>query len=120
MNVASCRINVYLLLIKENKLLMIRRKNTGFQDGMYSLPAGKLDQGETIAEALIREAKEEVGIDVCLNGAWHNNATILHRYSETGTMAIDFFIRLQEYKGTVQNMEENKCDDVSWFLLDIL
>lgn len=120
MEVASCRINVYLILIQGNKILMMRRKNTGFQDGMYGVPSGKLDQGETIAEALLREAKEEVGIMCVLNDAWHRNAYILHRYSGEGTVAMEFFIRLHSYTGVVQNREEEKCDDVAWFPVDDL
>lgn len=110
----KCRINVHLILINDGHILMIKRANTGFMDGMFSVPAGKLDQGETIHQALVRETKEEVGIDVSLDHTWMKHASILHRFSELGTVALDFFIRLHEFSGKPCNMEPKKCDEVTW------
>ncbi len=53
---------VYLILIKENKVLLLKRANTGYEDGNYSLVAGHMDGNETIKQAMIREATEEAGI----------------------------------------------------------
>ena len=55
---------VYLLLQHDNKILLARRANTGYQDGKYSLPAGHLDGDELATTGIIREAKEEIGIDL--------------------------------------------------------
>jgi len=52
----------YLVLIEDNKILLQRRFNTGYEDGKYSLVAGHVDEGETFTEAIIREVKEEAGI----------------------------------------------------------
>ncbi|MFQ6087067.1 MAG: NUDIX domain-containing protein, partial [Candidatus Bathyarchaeia archaeon] len=58
---------VYLVLTKDNKILLSRRYNTGFHDGEYSFPAGHLHgEDETLKQAMVREAKEEVGIEVDL------------------------------------------------------
>ena len=54
----------YLLLVRDTEVLLSRRFNTGYEDGNYSLPAGHVDKGESVADALVREAKEEIGIDV--------------------------------------------------------
>lgn len=56
--------SVYLILIKDNKILLLRRYNTGFMDGYYSFPAGHVEPNETLTQAMVREAKEEIGIDV--------------------------------------------------------
>lgn len=55
----------YLVLVRENKILLSRRFNTGFMDGMYSFPAGHLrDDYETLIEAVVREAREEIGVEI--------------------------------------------------------
>lgn len=58
--------SVYLILLKDNKILLLRRYNTGFRDGEYSFVAGHLDGNETLRQAMIREAKEEANIELDL------------------------------------------------------
>ena len=59
---ANFHITVGLVLIEDNKVLMMKRQNTGYMDGMYALVAGHVEVGESFKAAIIREAKEEVGI----------------------------------------------------------
>ena len=56
-------VGVYGLIIKENKILLIK-KNGGPYDGKYDLPGGTIEFNESIEDALVRELKEEVGIDI--------------------------------------------------------
>ncbi len=51
---------VYLLLIKENQILLLKRANTGYEDGKYSLVSGHMDGNETIKQAMIRESKKKL------------------------------------------------------------
>ncbi|MFX0124145.1 MAG: NUDIX domain-containing protein [Candidatus Hodarchaeota archaeon] len=52
------------LLISENgKIVLIQRKGDTYYD-FWALPGGTVDEGETVEEALIREMKEETGINV--------------------------------------------------------
>ena len=57
-------ISVQLLLEEDNNILLMKRKNTGYEDGKYCLPGGHVEAHEEIRKALIREIKEEIGIDV--------------------------------------------------------
>lgn len=55
------------VIIKDNKVLIIREAQTyegGVNPGKYDLPGGKVEKGETIEESLIRETKEESGLDI--------------------------------------------------------
>lgn len=52
-----------VLIEQEGRFLLIQEKKPEVY-GQWNLPAGKVDVGETIEEAAIREAKEECGYDV--------------------------------------------------------
>lgn len=107
---------VHLLLIKDGKLLMSRRFNTGYQDGKYSLPAGHVDANESCLEALIRETKEEIGLDLQPKNI--NFAHVVHRFEDRES--IDFFFSCEKWQGEPKNMEDNKCDRLAWFPLNEL
>lgn len=104
---------VYLLLRQEDKILLIRRYNTGYMDGKYSLPAGHLDGGESATRALVREAKEEIGIK--LKSKDLRFLHVLHRRAaERDHERVDFFFEASKWLGSVINAEPDKCDDLKW------
>lgn len=111
---------VYLLLRKGNQVLLLRRANTGYQDGKYSLIAGHLDGDELGTEAIAREAKEEAGIDV--DPANLRFVHVAHRLTRDtpGQERLDLFYELREWGGEIRNAEPQKCDDLSWFDIDNL
>jgi len=107
----------YLVLIRDGQILLIRRYQTGFQDGNYSMVAGHVDKGETFTKAIIREAEEEAGLK--LTAEQIRVAHIMHRKS-IDSERIDVFFVADSWKGEPCNREPNKCDDMSWFPLDNL
>ena len=110
----------YLVLTNEDgKVLLLRRYNTGFKDGQYSLVAGHVDEGENFTQALIREAKEEAGITVTPEQV--NICHVMHRKSDTdGSERVDVFCIVKNWQGEVENKEPHKCDELSWHDLDSL
>jgi len=58
----TLKVAVYVILVKEDKILLSRRFNTGWQDGNYGLPSGHLESNEMVVEAVLRETAEEIGI----------------------------------------------------------
>jgi len=107
-----------LLLIREGKVFLLRRANTGYEDGKYCFPAGHKEKGETPMQTAIREAKEEVGIEVS-----PKHLTMIHvMYRNCGADGERpaFFFHASEWIGEPKNMEPEKADDAKWFLLSEL
>lgn len=52
-------------IIKGNRVLLIKWGNTkGSWSGKWTVLGGKVEFGESIVDAVVREAKEETGLDV--------------------------------------------------------
>ena len=102
-------IAVYIILRDYNKrILLMRRKNTGFHDGLWSLPSGHVEKNESIQTAIIREAKEEINIRIIKKNL--KLKYIIHRKSTIDTY-IDCFFECNIWKNNVKNNEPQKCSD---------
>ena len=112
------RVAVYILLEKDAKVLLLRRFNTGWMDGYYTLPAGHVEGGESAMDAAIREAKEETGVDVQRQDLRFVHMS--HRYSTDIVEYIDIFFKASTWSGEPHTAEPDKSDDVSWFPIDAL
>jgi len=109
----------YLLLRQDKELLMLRRSNTGYMDGRYSLPAGHLEKGEPADLALIREAEEEIGVSIKRPDLNLRHVLQYPDINEEDERLILFF-ETRRWKGEPTNLEPQKCDDLRWFDLDKL
>jgi len=105
---------VYILLEKDGKILLGRRCNTGYQDGNYQVPAGHVEEEELPTEAIIRETKEEVNIDLVAENIELVHVGYRPKHDPTGDR-IDLFFKAKQWSGEVKNMEPEKCDDLNWF-----
>ncbi len=108
-----------MVLFRQSKVLLLRRAHTGFWDGSYSLPAGHVELGENFCGAMVREAFEEIGAILVPEDL--RVVHVMHRKSDTdGSERVDTFFVAEKWKGDIMNKEPEKCDDLSWFLLDEL
>jgi 8-oxo-dGTP pyrophosphatase MutT (NUDIX family) len=101
----------YLILIKEDQLLLLERKG-GWSAGMFSLVAGHIDGNETMKEAIVREAYEEVGIIIDQNDL--EIKCVMHRMSED-TEYFDIFIQATQWEGNPTNREPEKIGVLKFF-----
>ncbi|MFZ3031943.1 MAG: NUDIX domain-containing protein [Candidatus Moraniibacteriota bacterium] len=108
----------YILFLRDGKVLLSRRYQTGFEDGNYSLPAGHTEPGETFTTALIREIQEETGVTLTPENVTVSH--IMHRHSQYERSYVDVFYTAKNWTGTPENKEPEKCDDLSWFPIDNL
>lgn len=107
---------VHVFLFDADRVLLLRRFNTGFEDGNFSVPAGHLDGGETVLEATARELAEEIGVETQPSDL--QVVGVMHRKS--AAERIDFFVRATAWTGAPANREPDKCDLLAWFPLDDL
>ncbi len=109
----------YLILIRNGKILLTRRFCTGWMDGKYSFVAGHGESGETFIQCVIRESKEEAGIDVRPEDL--EVVHVMHRKSDGfENERVDVFVIAKKWSGEIKNMEPDKCDDLKWFDLENL
>jgi 8-oxo-dGTP diphosphatase len=116
-------VTVHLLFVRDGRILLLRRFNTGYADGQYSVPAGHLDGAETVRAAAAREAEEEVGVrieagELVFSSVMHRNEDDTQR-AGTGER-VDFFVRVPAWTGEPVNAEPGKCDDLRWVELTAL
>jgi ADP-ribose pyrophosphatase YjhB (NUDIX family) len=110
----------YLFLMREGKILLLRRFNTGYEDGNYSTAAGHVERGETFTQCVIREAQEEVGVGVRPEDIKVSHVMQRNSGTQENNERIEVFFTAEKWTGEIQNKEPEKCDDLSWFDLDNL
>jgi 8-oxo-dGTP diphosphatase len=115
-------VDVHLLLLSDGDLLLGRRANTGYGDGAYEPPSGRLAERETLVEAAVRVAAAQVGIEIDL--AQVSLAHVLHDVSGQGRMA--FFLTADGWVGEAGAVPPNpgppnpgpqSYSDFGWFPL---
>jgi len=107
----------YLLLRRGNEILLHLRKNSGFMDGYYSLVAGHLEECEGATECIIREAKEEAGLELS-----RDKIRLVHTMYKPlkDNERVDFFYLCDEWGGEIKNCETEKCAELAFYPIDNL
>lgn len=108
---------VCLVWIRNGKVLLLRRSNTGWQDGKYCFPSGHGEEGETMREGCAREAVEEIAVELD-----PKSLIFLHtqyRWNKEHAR-VGFYFAPSTEVGEPRNAEPDKHDDMQWFLLDHL
>ena len=105
-------ISVQLILENQNKILLMKRKNTGYEDGKYCLPGGHVESNEEIKQALIREAEEELGITINVKDVQFYK--VLNRKINENEAYIDFVFKVMHWSKNVTNNEKDKCEEIIW------
>lgn len=74
------------------RVLLLRRPADDFMGGIYELPSGKVDPGEDLHTALVREVREETGLDITAVTAYLGSFDYLSGSGKTSrqlTFAVD-------------------------------
>ncbi|MFA1551039.1 NUDIX hydrolase [Actinomadura chokoriensis] len=106
-------VDVHALLFDEaGRVLLMERANTGYADGMAGVPAGHLEQGESILDAVIRETAEEVGVRLGTGDA--RCVHVSHRCKPGQVDRVGFFFAATRWEGEPVNAEPHKCARIWW------
>nr|BEK67457.1 NUDIX hydrolase [Kitasatospora purpeofusca] len=112
-------VGVHLVLTDAGGVLLGRRRNTTYANGLWHLPAGHMQTGERVTGSMSREAEEELGIrieeeDLVLVHTLH------HLDPDDGRSRLQLFFRPLRYGGHVHNAEPHKCEELRAWPLDSL
>ena len=100
--------------MKENSILLMKRKDTWYWDGYYWVPAGHVEKWESFTTATIREAKEEIGIDLT-----KEQLKVVHvqhkKQNNANNERIHVYLLATERTWEITNNEQWKCEEIHWF-----
>ncbi len=101
---------VAALIWDKNKFMICQRPKTKSRALLWEFVGGKVEQGETKMQALIRECREELAITLSVGSEF---MTVIHEYP-------DISIRLTLYNATIAEGTPQKLEhkDIRWITVD--
>lgn len=114
---AAAALDAYLMLVREGAVLLGLRHNTRFAANQWLLPAGRVEPGETVLAAAIREAREEIGLVLAPDAL--RLAYVMHA-RWLGRPRVGFFFAVERWDGEPINAEPDKCSAIAWHPLSAL
>lgn len=109
-------VDVHVLLRRPDRLLLVRRAGTGYCDGAWSPPCGRLRPLESVPVRAIREAREALAVEIAEPELRFAHVTQMCSDSER----LAFFFAAWSWQGRPVNAEPREHDAVQWFPLDRL
>lgn len=108
------RLGAYVLVVEDGRLLLCRLSSVETAAGKWTLPGGGVEFGEHPEEAAVREAREETGLAVALDGP----PAILHergKHPETDYHHVQLVYRAHRLGGRLTAEEGGTTDLCAWF-----
>ena len=109
---------IHMLIMDNGKVLLQKRKGSKLWPGYYTLPAGHIDEGENQYDALVREAKEELDVEIDPKDIEKSYVVLRRNFFEIDGKKlepyIDYYFEISKYQGTPRIAELDKCDELIW------
>ncbi len=106
----STKVSVNCIFEKDGKFLLVQQARPESVRGKWTLPGGKVDQGESFEEAVSREVMEETGLEVV---SMHKTGIIHDHPQETVKHIYNIECEISDFK-----FNKEEILDVRWFSLD--
>jgi len=106
---ACIKATVGALIESDGKLLLEKRNHEPFYDH-WCIPGGHIDYGETVEKALIREVKEETGLQV-INYSFFNYYTEYYNELDWHAVALIFVV----YTTGSLKLQPEEVQELRWF-----
>ncbi len=100
------QIGIAVIWNESGQILIDKRKLGGTMGGLWEFAGGKIETGETVAECIEREIREELGIEIAVG---EHLISIEHTYPDFRITAIVHYC--QHLSGIPQPID---CDEVRW------
>lgn len=97
------------------RVLLGRRDGTGYLSGLWGLPGGRVERGEALTAAAVREVREELGLRVA---AASLTALGVSRFDIGGMQGTDFLFLTRAWAGEPAPLD--KTSETGWFAPDAL
>ena len=104
------------VLFNSHKQILLIKRNQAPAQGLWSIPGGKLEPGESLVEACRREFLEETNLDVEVN---HIIAVVERRLEGFHYVIIDFFVQLTDEDDCIP-IANSDVAEAKWVSLDEL
>ena len=103
------------LLFKDGRVLLGYRTETRAEfAGVWDMVGGHVEQNESLARALRRELKEELGVDVSTTSEWWR-----HLKDESVPVELTIWL-VTEWEGAITNRAPEEHSELRWFRRDEL
>ena len=105
-----------VLVDDEGRLFLARRGPQAKNErGLYEFPGGSVEFGETLAQALVREMREEYGIEIAVGELLD---VVDHILPQEGQHWVSPTYVCTILSGTPRILEPSKCSEIGWFRPD--
>ncbi|MFD4587755.1 methyltransferase domain-containing protein [Streptomyces sp. NPDC058423] len=112
-------VDVHLVLRRGDDVLLARRAGTGYADGLWNGPSGHVEDGEDVRAAMVREAREEIGVELAPEDL--RVALVMQHRGPGDPPRTGWFFEADHGRGgEPYNREPHKCSELAWHPLTAL
>lgn len=105
-------VDVHLILQRPDGQVLLAERAGAYADGLLNVPGGKLEAGEDVRSAAVREAREEIAVEVDPEAT--RCVAVVHHRNPAGEARVGFFFVANTWTGEPTNAEPDKCRRLVW------